>query len=535
MVGREDASVLSALWAAYGDALGFVTELTDKRGVSRRTGGDDFVSKLLPWKRRIGGKMGPDVELPAGCYSDDTELRLASCRAIRANGYFDVESFAKIELTVWPAYALGAGRGSKSAATNLARTDVNWFTNFFEDKGRSYFDSGGNGAAMRVQPHVWCAKKIEDPSSYLPDVIRNSICTHGHPRGIAGAVFHAACLAYSLEKGRVPGPKEWKQFAELILMVPSLISSDDDLAPFWKPEWEARVSASLECSFQRVYDEVISHIDECGFAASIPNYPTDFQYQRAVEALNGLSDSDRGSGTKTAVLAAFLTWLYRDSGPADALSVAANLLSSDTDSIATMAGAIFGATGGWPFSASLRDKEYIITEAQRMWRIAQGWEAASFDYPDVFTWVPPKTFSDAVLSHGDHFWLCGLGRAIAISEEIESKGNDAVWQWLRTDFGQTFLAKRRRAPENHSMTSDKRRSNIITKKQDHLSLFPPKPSTESRPRSIDELTREAIASNFSPDLVGRHLVDLATGQDGVERAIAYAAIIAKARLARERK
>src|ERR1700726_3631681 len=117
----------SALWAAAGDALGWITELSHgESGVRYRTGANT-VTRPVAWVRTIGGRHGPKVELPAGTYSDDTQLRLAVSRSIRGNGSFDVEAFAKIELTVWPTYALGGGLGTKAAASNLARRGVNWF------------------------------------------------------------------------------------------------------------------------------------------------------------------------------------------------------------------------------------------------------------------------------------------------------------------------------------------------------------------------------------------------------------------------
>ena len=39
LVGLETRVARSALWAAYGDALGWISELTDATGLKRRTGG----------------------------------------------------------------------------------------------------------------------------------------------------------------------------------------------------------------------------------------------------------------------------------------------------------------------------------------------------------------------------------------------------------------------------------------------------------------------------------------------------------------
>src|SRR5438876_809185 len=110
---RRDRVRLSALWAAWGDAVGFISELAPDGKALRHRVGDTRVVGTKPWVRRLGGHYGIDAHLPPGCYSDDTQLRLASSRAIKSGGQFDVHSFAKAELVVWQAYALGGGRSTR--------------------------------------------------------------------------------------------------------------------------------------------------------------------------------------------------------------------------------------------------------------------------------------------------------------------------------------------------------------------------------------------------------------------------------------
>ncbi|MEP6297743.1 MAG: hypothetical protein ABJ382_10470, partial [Ilumatobacter sp.] len=55
----------SAAWAAFGDAMGFISELTDERGLRRRTEGRALTT-TMPWKRRIGGRSGVQAQLPSG-------------------------------------------------------------------------------------------------------------------------------------------------------------------------------------------------------------------------------------------------------------------------------------------------------------------------------------------------------------------------------------------------------------------------------------------------------------------------------------
>src|SRR5262249_2079797 len=151
---------------------------------------------------------GVRVHLPAGTYSDDTQLRLAVSRAVRGNGTFDAEAFAKIELTVWPSYALGGGQGTKAAAQNLTRRDANWFSNFFVTGDKDYLRSGGNGAAMRIQPHVWgCEPKKKQ--GYLVDVLRDALVTHGHPHGFCGAALHAQILEATFARSAPAGFEDW--------------------------------------------------------------------------------------------------------------------------------------------------------------------------------------------------------------------------------------------------------------------------------------------------------------------------------------
>ena len=249
----------SALWAASADALGFMSELTDVTGLRKRIH-TDRVSSAMEWRRLVGGRYGAYVPLPAGCYSDDTQLRLSTSRAIRGNGYFDVESFAKIELPVWLSYSLGGGVGTKAAAANLVNASVSWFSNFYESKDKSYIQSGGNGAAMRIQPHVWAARQRSDSRTYLADVLRNAICTHGNLRAIIGAVFHASILAKTLETAEIHGPDTWTQVINESRVILELVNKDRELSSFWLPTWEQRTKATLASEVDRVVAECIQDI-----------------------------------------------------------------------------------------------------------------------------------------------------------------------------------------------------------------------------------------------------------------------------------
>lgn len=536
---KEQRIVNSALWAAWADALGFISELTDVTGLRKRVHADR-VYEPTEWRRIVGGRYGAHVKLPAGCYSDDTQLRLSTSRAIRANGYFDIESFAKIELPVWLCYSLGAGVGTKAAAANLATTSVSWFSNFYVGKERSYVESGGNGAAMRIQPHVWAAKNHNDSRSYVTDVVRNSLCTHGNLRAVLGAVIHAIVLARTLESKRVQTPNDLREGLRQARIIADVAFTDRELSSFWIPVWEQRVGRS----FRAELDQVLQECDrDLGILVDHPISDGE-SYRSAVESVGGLEPASRGSGTKTSLVAAALCWSYGTRPPSEAIVEAANLLGSDTDTIGTMAGALLGAVADTGPSGPLLDREYIEHEARRLYRVSTATETRSFAYPDLQKWSPPKSQASAVGLHNDQIVVAGLGPALPFGEEFRGQGQErALWRWLRLEFGQTVIAKMRselhRLPSQHAtpMLATRNEGTAMTSKLQQNSLF----SGEADPsnlghglskQTLDEMTTTAIRSGFDPATIGQHIIDLSSQADGIERCLAYVAIISKARKAR---
>lgn len=525
----------SALWAACGDALGFITELTDSRGVARR-GVALPIKQTVPWHRRVGGRFGPTVELPAGVVSDDTQLRLATARSIRGDGVFDVDTFSKVELTVWPSYALGAGLGSREAAANLRRRDVTWATNFFESKRSIYVNGGGNGAAMRVQPHVWASG---GDSSWRTDVIVNSVCTHGHMRGILGALFHATCLHRALETEKVPGPDDWDEAALSLADAPELIRSHDLLEHLWLGLWEDSTDASLEDSVSTVIGEIRGDLEALrGIGTGAGGY------EDAVEALAAYRPEQRGSGVKTSILAAVAAWLF-DGEPVGTLTVCANRLGTDTDSIATMAGALIGATIEDEPEMTLAERAYICREAERLWAIGAGKSVPSFPYPSIMSWTPPRYQVDCVAEADDGLAVTGLGPLQQSQEKPAGSDNSAdEWIWGDLWFGQRILVKRRPRPKplaksQHVSPNDYSTASLLdASARVGRTATAPRGQRQATQNGIEpsltvhELTDEVIANGFDPEMVGHALISLAERDDGIELSGQYAAILAKALLSR---
>ncbi|WP_278929346.1 ADP-ribosylglycohydrolase family protein [Pseudomonas qingdaonensis] len=585
---RLKRTIASALWSAYGDALGFPTELASDKTVQQRLG-HSRVTRTESWKRLVGGRFGAKVQLPAGAYSDDTQLRLSTCRAITGQGYFDVEAFAKIELPVWQSYALGAGRGSKSAASALCNRSNNWFSNFFT----GYENGGGNGAAMRVQPHVWAAADLKNKDSFLADVIRNSVCTHGHMRGIAGAVVHALSLAHTLETGRVPGPEDWLNYAEDIESIHQIIANDNELSTFWLPTWEEKSGRTLISAVIDTANEWRQSANNASKLVNMANFSDSAAlYAKLITSENGLSKEERGSGLKSALFANVAAFIGKLSGSQETIEMVANLLDSDTDTIATMAGALIGAASpDARFIGPVQDYVYITDEATRMYEVSQGESAATFNYPDTLYWQAPRAAIDMLTRNGNQTSIEGLGNAVASGEHYLGLQKNTAWRWFMLDFGQSILVRYRAdsglgsdkvtpvapaqmdTPDMFRHTERLRPNSESTKVLDrhaqpaemveHLSkeLSPTDPSLSLIPESnkatdgyksdplpvdtdwagqeqsiissidLDMLTNEAI-KGFDPETIGRHLMLLAEQQNPISLSIAYTSIVVKARSAR---
>lgn len=554
--------VNSALWAAAGDALGWITELVGPEGVQRRTG-EDEIDTPVSWTRRIGGKFGVQAALPAGTYSDDTQLRLATSRAIRGNGVFDPEAFAKIELPVWQSYSLGAGRGSLTAAASLSRQDRNWFSNFYDVKGVRYVDGGGNGAAMRIQPHVWASPDNRPIDSLILDILRNAVVTHGSLHGIVGAVFHGLCLWHTFRRKAVPDVETWSNILETISVLPETISADRQLAAFWLPAWEDSTERPFSAALRDHLAELHRDIGLLGRTSIVGNTG---EYRRALESIGCFRPDLRGSGSKTALAAAYAALMHAELGVERALVLVANTLNSDTDTIGTMCGAILGTVADRSPSWPIQDRSYIVAEAERMAEISEGAKADSFRYPDLARWEPPQNQLEAVrLNSVGGRALIGIGDLREVSERYPAK--DHFWCWMELHFGQTILVKQRFEPKTASSellagervlhrpvasaaSTNDRSKNAAQIDQPMLfkedttpatresSARPREVNSESsyvthRDRMLDDLTDQVIQSDFDPLTVGEafnHLVD-EFGSTSV--ATGFAAVIAKAKIARK--
>ena len=342
-------------------------------------------------------------------------------------------------------------------------------------------------------------------------------------------------------------------------MIYEIICTDKDLLFYWLPHWEEESQKSIKQAITQSIEELREDI---GFVERTLTKAKDKEqrgatYVELVGQLGCLRKEQVGSAPKTALLASYLSYVFQDS-PKDGLIHAANLLGSDTDTIGTMAGALLGVIAKNDPPEKVADMEYMVEESERLHRIGEGQRMRSHAYPDMLYWKPSRTQLDVVGQYKERWIVQGLGEARP-GEIVARQGGKypCTWQWFCLEFGQSILVRRRTKPR--AFTRDNLQLNITTQGSDanastsvvqmrkegvntHMSkqneLWNKGERTDIRETpdlTVDVATDNSIRSDFQEEVVGRMLMKLAEQEDGIEKSIAFAAIIAKAKRARIKK
>ncbi|MDA8146359.1 MAG: ADP-ribosylglycohydrolase family protein [Thermaerobacter sp.] len=255
-------------------------------------------------------------DLGPGQYTDDTQQTLALARSLLAAGGFAPEAWAG-ELVEW--YRGGprrAGRASLQAARNLARGAY-----------PSGVSSVGCGAAMRVAPLGLLYAR--DGARLLASAAQSARLTHEHPAAVAGAV----AMAWAVGEAATTATVEAASFLE----------GAAEVARGWDRELAGR----------------IRRVEE-------------FWGLEPAAALGRIGTSGDVRETLPAALYCFLL------SPGDLAGVLTRAVEAggDTDSVASMAGALAGAYGGAcslprAWYDGLEDREEIEEVARALWELAR--------------------------------------------------------------------------------------------------------------------------------------------------------------------
>ncbi len=431
----RDRSKAAFLAAAIGDALGWPME---DRG--NRVGGTAKVKpapRLVPWSRREGGGYAPhEQSIPAGTYSDDTQMLLAVGRS-RLRGPDWYRHLIEAELPVWLLYERGGGGALKRSARSWSTGRPPWDLNHKRDAVVAYFRAGGNGAAMRCLPHVLVdrdAKRFDQIAEFLD---ADGLATHGHPRALVGAralawgvwwtLNRTSSLGYGeLLERTIEAAPEW---AGLPRPPADWTEAMTQAASGWPEEWDMAVEEMLR--YLSIARNGLAH-----GAVAVDG--------ETLEQI-GMFGKERGAGTVSAAAAIFLATRYT-SQPLQGLLSAAFLRNTDSDTVASMTGALLGGLAGadWlgELTRQIQDGGYLEEMADWL-AVGEGPEVPSLRWePSIRTSLYRRL---EVSMPGDRMELPIFGAAqITQIDDYETKSRiNFIRSWsFKTELGQSLTVKR---------------------------------------------------------------------------------------------
>lgn len=318
------------LATAIGDALGWPNEPRSKNRAKKPKVVDHFVE----WTRSSNYPRWHDEKILPGEYSDDTQMTLSVARSIIAG---DWEKFlAEKELPFWLNYERGGGGAILKAAKSCKEGFLLWQSSYTRD----YFNAGGNGAIMRILPHVIAAAKTPNTTKLMIDVVKDTLITHGHPRAFLGATCYAYALDYLLRKETV------LEYGELVTAV---IDGQNDWGANLNPDvfgkWLSIAQQHREYDFFSEWENT-----RVRMVRQLELIRVSLKKGLILDDTKVLTDLEcfgkaNGAGDVAALAAIYLASRYANN-PSLGIKVPAFSFGADTDTIASITGGLVGMLSG---------------------------------------------------------------------------------------------------------------------------------------------------------------------------------------------
>lgn len=498
---RVDAVRGMFLGAAVGDALGWPQELRGGQvGGKKAREGAEPRPEFRSWTRNGGHRAHRYLDpVGAGEYSDDTQLLLATARAcLVGNEWWSW--LVEIELPTWPLYQRGGGGAVLTAANSWAQGQPPWVVGYgarASSTQKRYADAGANGVAMRIAPHILWA---DSPDALIARVFRDGITTHGHPRALVGALTYAFVLHYATSSSHT------LEFGELVQAASRGLVPSSGLVRFLPENWG---NPELFCeTWDKTNDEMaqlLRQIDK-SLERGAMSPPT-----ATLEMLGCTDPSVNGAGTVTAAGAIYLASRFA-SRPDGGLLSAAFLSGGDTDTLASMTGAILGGIHGTQWlgglADSVQDGDYLsaIAEQSAVRRVAT--PPATMRKP----WAARKTLQNLLVS-GDASGISEFpdGRPVTVRAFISLDGGKTQRAQLLLEDGQSVFvdvesrASIRRDPALPTRGAEHQDLNAVTHSLRSLTATPLAPSSGALVRAVLPTTNLSRCAAFYAKLIGEDL------------------------------
>lgn len=400
---------------AVGDALGWPNE---RRSVSISYN-KNYISNFKQWSKRSGGRYWSHTEviLP-GEYSDDTQLMLAIARSLLSGSDW-VEYFTRHELPFWKHYERGGGNAVLRAATQWSRGKKPWE----ESENKSYYFAGGNGAAMRVLPHIIRLLASHDFNAIHQEIVKDSMLTHGHPRAIIGALCYAYAVYYLLSKTST------LNYCELITIVIENVGCWGEFPETLGGEWLLRCEKyyNYRAEWHNTCSLIVKELKIIEKALSMG--ALEIEHDTLTE-LGCFDNKINGAGDIAAVASIYFVSKYANN-PALGIKQAANLFGADTDTIAAMTGGLMG---------SLCGLDWIPYE----WRLVQDYKCLELIGECLVSDNGVEELKEFVAQNCDNeFTRMEIGKAKKVDQYIINSGKSGqinVTKYITT-LGQTIYVK----------------------------------------------------------------------------------------------
>lgn len=487
--------------SAIGDALGWPNEFNSKIKSKNETIEGIFVK----WTRTSGGRyQSYDEVIMPGEYSDDTQLIISTARSLIIAKEKWNNFFTKNELPYWLEYERGGGAATKRSARIWKNNNFPWNPKNSIDDLKKYYNSGGNGVAMRVLPHVAVSgnKKSED---LIKDVIRNGMYTHGHPRAILGATCYAYALFLMLHQS------ETLKYGEL---VDKILMSSKIWGEFYNvtnsEEWIATANKYLDKDYFELWDyhkkamcDKLLIVKEALASGAV-----DFT-SKTLEKLGCFDKTINGAGDVTTISAIYLASKYAAS-PKIAIRETAFLKGTDTDTLATMVGGLVGIING---------VDWIPYE----WRYVQDYNCL-YMLPELLLDIKSMdSVLDNKFENSDNRYLSSpIGRIQIVTKwnnNVNVKNVEVTTTKAIDEFGQTIYIKKISKKQLKSKeTKEEDVINITNIKQQLTFLH-----TENKIFKLSKSEIESIVENLNNKIlfktVLKIIVDLMDEKEDIERII----------------
>lgn len=328
--GQMEKCKGAMLGTAIGDALGWPNEPRAKNRKKHIEVSDCFVE----WTRSSNNPRWHDEKILPGEYSDDTQLTLSVARSIITGDW--ERFFAEKELPFWLRYERGGGSALLKAAKTLKRGSLPWQS----DYARDYFNAGGNGAAMRILPHVIAAAEKPDIQKLMLDVAKNTRITHGHPRAFLGAACYAYALDYLLKKDSV---LEYGELVGAILDGQTAWGAVPDSGVFG--DWIYTAQRFCNYDFSTEWASSLERM-----AARLKYIQGSLKKGLILDDKKVLTELEcfakaNGAGDVATLAAIYLSSRYANN-PSLGIKIPAFSFGADTDTIASMTGGLLGMLSG---------------------------------------------------------------------------------------------------------------------------------------------------------------------------------------------